>query len=286
MEWLSALLGIGGGGFLTKEGIDRLSEVGQQAQTGATSLAEEVKGMTEFKPFTMTSATGGSFGAQRGADGGTDVTMNLSPQEQALQRSLFGGAGQFFNQAQQSTAGRESDIYSRLRAVQRPEEARQRQELENRLASQGRLGVSTAQYGGTPEQLAIAKAQAEAQNSAMLGAMDQAQREQAQQAALGQQFLGASYTPQTQLLGAMQASSLFPQMQQQAQLYGAGQYGETMMSGISANLIAEQAKANLLGTLGSSMLSGVFSPVANSEGGVSSLFGDLELPKWLTGIFD
>ena len=79
----------------------------------------------------------------------------------------------------------------------------------------------------------------------------------------------------------MQASSLFPQMQQQAQLYGAGQYGETMMSGISANLIAEQAKANLLGTLGSSMLSGVFSPVANSEGGVSSLFGDLKLPDWL-----
>jgi len=50
----------------------------------------------------------------------------------------------------------------------------------------------------------------------------------------------------------------YQQMQQQGQLFGAGQYGETMMSGLEARLVAEQAKANLLGGIGSGLLSGVF----------------------------
>jgi len=39
-----------------------------------------------------------------------------------------------------------------------------------------------------------------------------------------------------------------------------------MMSGIEAQLIAEQARANLLGGIGSGLLGGLFSPVAS--GGV------------------
>jgi hypothetical protein len=66
--------------------------------------------------------------------------------------------------------------------MQTPEEERQRMELEQRLFAQGRGGVQTAQYGGTPEQLAMAKAQAEAQNQAGLMAMQQAGTEE--QAAL------------------------------------------------------------------------------------------------------
>ena len=62
--------------------------------------------------------------------------------------------------------------------------------MEERLAAQGRLGVQTAQFGGTPEQLAFGKAQAEARNAAMLQAMGQAQAEQAQLANQAQMFTG------------------------------------------------------------------------------------------------
>ncbi len=272
---LLSALGLGGmvagGGLLSAGAYNRLGDIGAQAKVDATALAKELQGMTQFQPFTVTSATGGGFGARAGSDGGTDVSMSVSPQEQALQRSLFGGAQGFYGQAMQPTAQREMDIYSRMRAAQRPEEERQRMALEERLFAQGRGGVQTAQYGGTPEQLAMAKAQSESQNMAMLGAMQQAQAEQQQQAALGQQYLGASYVPQSQLLNALQASSLFPQMQQQAQLYGAGQYGETMMSGTEAQLIAEQAQANLMGSLGSGLLSGAFTPVAQKDGGATNL---------------
>ena len=130
-------------------------------------------------------------------------------------------------------------------------------------------------FGGSPEQFALAQAQEEAKNRAALMALQQAQGEQAQQVALGSQMLGASYVPQAQLLNVQQASQIFPQLQQQAQLFGAGEFGETQISGLQARLIAEQARANLLGELGSGILGGLFSPVATQGGGVGSLVSSL-----------
>jgi hypothetical protein len=296
---------------------------------------------------------------------------------EALRQQYTQLASQTAGRALQDTAGREADVYERIRATQRPEEERQRLALEERMAQQGRLGVRTAMYGGTPEQAALAMQQEEAQNRASLAAIQQAQAErqqavseaqtfgglfgqqaglssqlqsaaqqraaqlsqlglssqqiesqlqseglgravtsasqaaqlaqvagglQAQQAGLGAQYaslgsqlamqnlaaqqaqqqlgLGAltgAYMPQAQLLNAMQAQQLYPQLQQQAQLFGTGQYGETMMSGLEARLIAEQARANLIGGLGSGLLGGLFSPIATQGGGVGSLF---------TGILD
>ena len=189
------------GGLLTAEEYNRLSDIGEEALVGTTVRGREVPGaldiaqmgldQTQFRPFTVTTATGGQFGTQIDPTTGQfTTTMGLSPQEQAMQQQLFGGAGQFFEQAQQPTTGREQEIFERLRAVQTPEEQRQRLALEERLASQGRLGVQTAQFGGTPEQLALAKAQEEAQNTAAVQAMQQAQAEQMQQAATGSTNVG------------------------------------------------------------------------------------------------
>lgn len=201
--------------------------------------------------------------------GGLEVGMTLSPQEQALQQQLFGGAGGFFGQAQMPTAAREQAIFERMRAAQRPEEQRQRLALEERLAAQGRLGTSSAAYGGaTPEMLAMATAQEEARTRSMLGAMQQAQAEQMQQAGLGQQFLGASYLPQAQLLAAAQPAQRMAELQQQAQLYGTGLFGETAMSGLESRLLAEQARANLLGGIGSNILAGMFTPALAKDGTV------------------
>ena len=219
----------------------------------------------------------------RTEEGGLQVGMQLSPQEQALQQQLFGGAGGFFGQAMQPTVSREQAIFERMRAAQRPEEERQRLALEERLAAQGRLGTSSAAYGGaTPEQLAMATAQEEARTRSMLGAMQQAQAEQMQQAGLGQQFLGASYLPQAQLLAALQPSQRMAELQQQAQLYGTGLFGETAMSGLESRLLAEQARANLLGGIGSNVLAGLFTPQVTESGTVINPggFGDLG------GLFD
>jgi hypothetical protein len=214
---------------------------------------------------------------------GLQIGMELSPQEQALQQQLLGGAGGFFGQAAQPTQAREQAIFERMRAAQRPEEQRQRLALEERLAAQGRLGTSSAAYGGaTPELLALSTAEREARDRSMLTAMQQAQAEQAQQAALGGQFLGAGYLPQQQLIAATQPGLIQQELAQQAQQFGTGLFGETALSGIEAQLLAEQARANLLGGIGSNVISGLINqqraaaaaPSATSALGGSSLFGE------------
>jgi hypothetical protein len=159
--------------------------------------------------------------------------FGVMPQEQAAQQA-FGLGQQFMGQAGMPTTDREAAVYERIRATQRPEEERQRMALEERLFAQGRGGVTTSQYGGTPEQLAMAQAQTEAQNRAMLGAMQQAQAEQAQQAGLGAQYagLGSSLAAQRQALGSAQ--------QQQALQALAG--GQGLLSG---GLGLEQAQQQL-----------------------------------------
>lgn len=252
---LGDVLGFGGGSLLVKEAYDRLGDIGDLGMEKGQLLGETGLTQSKFQPFGVTTSTGSMFGYDPETG---QVTMGASPTESAFQQQMFGDAAGMFSAAAGPTAEREQAIYERMRAAQMPEEERQRLALEERLQAQGRGGVRTAMFGGTPEQLAMAKAQSEAQNTAMLGAMQQAQREQAQQAALGSQFLGASYMPQQQLLAAQQASQLFPQLQQRGQLYGAGLYGEGVASGLDMLLGSGLGQAELMGNLGSGLLGGVF----------------------------
>ena len=333
---------LGGAGLLAvKEAYDRLGDIGEQAITGvqvtdpvtgelitvpgAMGIAQQGLDQTQFRPFTVTSTTGGTFGVTPTEGGGVTATMGLSPREQAIQgmlmreaketfggpiygqmmgrqagRQAFGLGEEFMGAAGMPTADREAEVYERIRAVQSPEEQRQRLALEERLAGQGRLGVRTAMFGGTPEQMALSQAQEEARNRAALSAIQQAQAEQMQQGRLAQAFTGlgsqlsaqdqallaaqqqrglgalaGAYVPQAQLLNVQQAAQLFPQLQQRGQLAGAGLFGETAITGLEARLLAEQAKANLIGNLGSGILGGLFSPVKTGEGTVGSLITSL-----------
>jgi hypothetical protein len=167
--------------------------------------------------------------------------------QQAAAQQAFGLGGQFMGQAGMPMGAREQDVYDRIRATQLGEEERQRLALEERLFAQGRGGVRTAMFGGTPEQLALAQAQEEAQNRAALAAISQAQAEQQQQAALGTQFagLGSDLATQRQALDASQ----------QARALQALQGGMGLMTG---GLGLEQGQQQL----GLSALQGAYIPQA------------------------
>ena len=228
-----------------------------------------------FKPFTVSGPTGGITAGP----GGT--TYTLSQEQQAMQNQLFGGAGQFFTQAAVPTAQRETDIFNRMLAAQSPEQQRQRLALEERMLAQGRSGVQTAQYGGTPEQLAFEKAIAESQNAAMLQAMQQAQAEQTQQAALGGQFLQQSYAPQAALLSAFSPALNVASMADVARRQQ-GEFGlEAQMANLQGALGQQTGLANLYGGVYGGLLSGlggIISPIASQAAG--GLF------DWFTGLFD
>jgi len=278
-------LGAGTGALLAQQAYQRLGDIGERARREASDVARQGLTQTEFRPFTVTTATGGMMGV--GPEGGT--TLAVSPEEQALQRQLLGGAGQFYGQAMTPTQQREQAIFERMRAAQRPEEERQRLALEERMAAQGRLGLSSAAYGGaTPELLAQAQAQEEARSRAMLAAMQQAQAEQLQQAQLGGQLLSAGYVPQAQLIAATQPAMTTAQLAQRGQLEGAGLFGEAEMSGLEALLSSGIGQANLMGQIGTGLLQQSLQPtfIGGAGGGAGGSGGGLSSITSSGGLLD
>lgn len=247
-------LALGAGGLAAiNTAYNRLGSIGDRALSGSADIAQQGLEQSQFRPYTVTSG----LGSTQATDSGLNV--NLSAQQQALQNQLGQGAQGFFGQAMQGTQGREQDVFNRLRAMQSPEEERQRLALEERLQNQGRLGVRSAMFGGTPEQFSMDQAQAEARNQAALMAMQQGQAQQAQQAALGQQFLQGQYMPQAALMQQGQLGLQNANLAQAAQLYGAGLFSEANMGGLEAYLGSGLGQANLLGNVGSGLLTGLFS---------------------------
>jgi hypothetical protein len=220
--------------------------------------------------LTSTGAAGGGAFTGAGPMIGPNIQTTYSPLEQSISQGAFTGAQTLLGGVAGDQAAREQQIFDRIRATQLGEEERQRLALEERLASQGRLGVQTAMFGGTPEQLALAKAQEEAQARASLAAIQQAQAEQAQQAKLGTQLLGAAYLPEAQAQNALQRGLLASQLAQRGQLYGTGLFGEASIAGLDALLGAGIGQASLMGQLGTGLLSGA---IDGSGGGQDGLVG-------------
>jgi hypothetical protein len=261
-DWLG-LGGTAAGLKLAKSAYDKLGATGEKAYqefsgytdeggTYVPGLADKLSGMLEFQPYTVTSATGGQFGMfQDPVTGQMSYNLATSPEEQAFQQQAMKDAEMYFGQARAPIAQREQQVYDRMLTAMSPEQERQRLALEQRLASQGRLGTQTNMYGTTPDQFMFEKAQMEAQNQAMLNAMQFAGQEQQRQAQLGTGMLSAGYVPQAQLLNALQPGMTAAERQRQALSEQAGAYGETYATGLEALLQANLGQANLAGGLGS-----------------------------------
>ena len=251
------LFNVGASYLLGREGEQAFEQLGQQAQTGAERIGTQAVEATEFKPYTVTS---GLANIATTPEGGLGVT--LSPEQQAAQQQLLGQATGLFGQVGADPSTAQAQLFEQMRAVQRPEEERQRLALEERLLSQGRLGLSSAAYGGaSPELLAQETARQEAMARANLAARQQAQAEQLQAGQLGGMLQAAGYQPQAQALDLFGAANLPAQLQQRGQLGGAelqallGQTGlegylQAAELGQAERLANLQTMANILGGSG------------------------------------
>jgi hypothetical protein len=151
------------------------TQLGQQSPDVSNTFAGLTAPTSSF-------AAGGlsrdAFGAMNFGDMGANVQGSFAGINAPNVRSNAGDLGQQALTQGQGMLGGGSPtaqgVYDQMRAMQSPEEERQRLALENRLFAQGRTGISTDAYGGTPEQFAMDKAQAEARNTASLQAMQTA----------------------------------------------------------------------------------------------------------------
>jgi hypothetical protein len=242
--------------------------------------------------LTGTPTSGGAAGGALTGAGpmiGPNIQTTYSPTEQAISQGAFTGAQTLLDAVTTDRATREQEIFDRIRATQLAEEERQRLALEERLANQGRLGVRTAMFGGTPEQLALAKAQEEAQARASLAAIQQAQAEQAQDARLGTQLLGAAYLPEAQAQNALQRGLLASQLAQRGQLYGTGLFGEASIAGLDALLGSGIGQAELMGRLGTGLLGGAIQGSGQGQGGIMGILSEIgsqtapQIGEFITG---
>jgi hypothetical protein len=194
MGFLSDLLSAGQDYQSAKRRIGRMEDFREDMLARGTAVGEQGYEQSQFVPFSVTSSLGGMQGT---AEGGFD--MNLSPEQQAMQDRLFGMSGSFLDELGGDPLERQKALYEQLRAIQSPEEQRQRQALEERLLGQGRLGVMTDRYGGTPEQFAQSLAQEQARNEAFYNAYGQSQADRQQAFGLASGLMGLGYMPQQQL---------------------------------------------------------------------------------------
>lgn len=245
--------------LLSQDEIDRLRQLGVTSQEQAQQIAQQSAQAAQFQPYTV------RFGTSTTQVGPEGITSMLADPLAEIQ-------GQLIYQTQQSmmepSATAES-VFDRIRAIQNPEEERQRLELENRLAAQGRLGVQTAMYGGAPEQLALAQAQEEARNRAALSALEAAPKLESQRIQNLTGLLGAAFVPQTQSLAAIQPSLDIARIQQAARqgqseaLYRGG------IAGLEAQAAAGTAAANVEAARTQALansLSGMFARPVNASG--------------------
>jgi len=289
-SWLTSLQGGAGliGQYLAqRRGVESQQQLGQQAQAGAQALGQELATAATgtFKPFTV--STGLGPGISVGQEGGVSVTMPESQMQVAKDiarrgaQQLAGAIGPGTLQAEQERiqgmllgqglGGAQQDIFSQLQALRQPEQERQRLALEERLFSQGRTGVRTDMFGGTPEQFAMEKAIQEQQAADALMARQQAGAEQQQRAGLIAQALGlggqqqalqaelglggvqAAFVPQQQALSLLGAAAPFSELATRAGLQGVTTRGALELGGLESLTGAygqaaalEQAQLNAL----------------------------------------
>ena len=172
--------------YVGQQGLEGAQQLGQAALTTAGALGQQAMQASQFKPYTVTTGLGRAATTPEGG-----YTLELSPQQQALQAQLMGQAQNLFGQVGQDPAAQQAALYEQIRATQLPEEERQRLAMQESLFARGRGGLQTAQYGGSPEQFAYEKARQEAM----------AEQQQALQGATG--LLSAGYSPQQQALQAL-----------------------------------------------------------------------------------
>ena len=176
MSLVSDLLNVGGQYYLGTSGADDARAAGQSAVAMGEAAGQLAIDRSSFQPYTVTSnlATG-STNAQGGLD------LSLSAEEQRRQNERFRQAESIYGAIGADPSRMASEYYESIRAAQRPEEERNRLAMQQGLFSSGRGGISSAQYGGTPEQFAFEKARAEAQLGASSTARTAALAERDQQ---------------------------------------------------------------------------------------------------------
>jgi len=273
------LIDIAGGYYLGKEASDAARAAGQESYDLLSNVAAETRDISRFQPFTVATTTGTGMTTPSGG-----ISMSLSPEQAAMQSQLFSGASSLFGRATADPLQAQENIYNQMRALQRPEEERERLALEERMLSQGRLGLQSAAYGGSsPELTALANAQEKAKLEANLMARGQALKELEQFRTMGSSMFTDAYKPQQELLDALDVGRNIATIPANLSSAFMSLFSKLGQSGVEALMQGEKlAQAYELSAAGGMLgnLSDMFSSSGSGSSGSSSTKDFDDMNDW------
>ena len=237
------------------EGLDKYTG-------GLGRVYDDVNQAGSFQPWSVKSGLGqSSFDPATG-----QMTNSLSQQQQQYSNQQGQGASEMFGRVMQDPAQRETDIYNRMREMQRPGEERQYSSMNANLFGGGRGGMTSGEFGGSPEQHAFGMAQSEARNAASFGAMGQAQQEMQNYANMGNQMFQNQYMPHQQMQGYAGQGLQNQQMYSQNQQGLAGMLAQLGIGGMTSDV-------NLSNVRGEAS-TGLWNALGSAAGGVGGAIDD------------
>ena len=255
------IIGIGAGAYSAYQGLkdaDDLTAYGNTIKTELNQMGSDLNNQSGFKGYGVTSNLGNTT---IGADGSVNFGVGQNQGMMDTSNAYMNAGQNFMNQSMQSTAGREQDIYDRTMAMQNPQLNRAQAAQQAREYAMGRGGVRGSQFGGTAEDAAMARARAEASNTAAFGAMSQAQAEQMQQANIanmyntaGNQNYQTSFMPMQQQMALMQMGQHGADAAQTGQLTGLQYLAQLGLGGAQVDVNANKAASELKGNIYDSIL--------------------------------
>lgn len=186
----------------------------QSLRTGGSTLMDAVLGRGQYG--TINPATG--LPEQNLRSGQADLMNMLQVGDQDalgrtyrdLQQQGYIGANQSLTDpfSAENLAATEQSAFDRMQAMRAPANERAQLALNQNLFNQGRMGLQTAQFGGSPEQLALSKAMQEQQSADAVAAMGLARQDAQMLANQRAQGIGMARDDQSlrsqQSLAAMQ----------------------------------------------------------------------------------
>lgn len=271
---LGDIMNLGAIGLATNYGFNQASDIedtGANIANQLNTLGNNLASNSAFQGYGVTSALGNST---VGANGSLNLGVGPNSAMQNQANGMMGASMQAMNNAMQSTAGREQDIYSRMMAMQNPQLNRAQAAQQAREYAMGRGGVRGSQFGGTAEDAAMARARAEASNSAAVSAMNQALAEQQQQVGmantfgqLGQNQYQTSFLPMNQQMALLQLAGSDADRAQTGQLTGQGYLAQMGLGGLQTQVNALKAASELRGNVLDSLLDNT-----GGSGGLFSMF--------------
>ena len=266
-----------------------LTDLGAQASDEMNQLGNQVNQDMQFKPYSVRTGMANSTVAQDGSidvglgggdwgrdgyDQGMAALNNAGAGLGDYQNASLGAAGTFREASLTDPAARQQQLFEQMQAAQQPALQRARSAMETRAFNQGRSGIMGNQYGGTSEQFAQSKAEAEARNNNMLQAQQLGLQEQMQQGQLSQMYgsqgltaaqmnqgigstqaqLGLqgyqnSFLPLQNQLQAMQMGAQNANLAQTGQISGNNMLAQLGLGGIQAEVNAGKAASELYGNM-------------------------------------